>query len=56
LDSFTLEVAAAACSPESSTATNKHGNTGCFEYDNQMDLTEPFVIHVSGKTIGLIFV
>jgi len=57
LDSFTLEVAAAVtCFPESSTATNKHGKAGCFEYDNQMELTEPFVIHVSGNTIGVIFV
>jgi len=56
LNSFTLEVVAAACSPESSTAANKHGKTGCFEYDNQMELTEPFVIHVSGKLIGVIVV
>jgi hypothetical protein len=55
LDSFTLEVAA-TCSPESSTAANKHGKTGCFEYDNQMELTEPFVIHVSGKMTGVIVV
>jgi hypothetical protein len=57
LDTFTLDVAAAAaCSPESSTPANKHGKTGCFEYDNQVELTEPFVIHVSGKIIGVIFV
>jgi len=57
LDTFTLEVAAAAaCSPESSTPANKHGKTGCFVYDNQVELTEPFVIHVSGKIIGVIFV
>jgi hypothetical protein len=46
----------ATCSPESSTAANKHSKTGCFEYDSQMELTEPFVIHVSGKMIGVVVV
>jgi hypothetical protein len=46
----------AACSPESSTTTNKHGEIGCFEYDNQLELTVPFVIHVCGKLFGVIIV